>query len=104
MASTTVTQPDNARPETRGAKPTAPVIAAEALLSAYVVVDEEIAYRRRAGSALVNEARAHFARADALERSRSEIRDAAAVADVYAQQHSAGIRSRRAVIAMPEAA
>jgi len=80
MASTTVTQPDNARPETRGGKPTAPV------------------------SALVNEARAHFARADALERSRSEIRDAAAVADVYAQQHSAGIRSRRAVAAMPEAA
>lgn len=100
MASESISQPIAPRPNPGGRKPIAQVVAAEALISAYVVVDEEIADRRRAGTALVKEARTHFARATALERSRAEIRQAAAEADLWAQTVNARNLGRK----LPEAA
>jgi len=96
MASTTVTQTEPASGKARRRKPVTPFAAIETLMTALVVVDEEIAYRRRAATEANRIAHGHTVRAIALEKSRLEIRDATASAE--------RARSRRAVAAMAEAA
>jgi len=96
MASTTVTQPSVSRAKTRGVKPITSLAAIEALMTMAVVVEEEIAYCRRAASDANRVAHGHLARATALEMKRAELRNATASAE--------RARSRRAVAAMAEAA